>query len=354
MSLAQGGEAVQRLEFTGTGSAYFRIWSVNLALTLLTFGIYSAWAKVRRLQYFYRNTSIAGASFDFHGDPLAILKGRVIAVALLAAYNLAGKFSGALGLAALAMLLGVYPWLIQRSLRFKLHYTSWRALRFRFVGEVGPAYQAFLLWPLLGYVTLGILMPVAHREIKRYQHGNSRFGDASFSFDAGTAAFFRIYLKAIGMVFLAIIAAAVLFAALGGAVALAQAGADLRAKATMIGTMFALALGFYVLLVLAIGPWFSARVQNLVWSHTALGPHRFRSDARARDLFLIYLSNFLGIVLTLGLYKPFADIRLARYRLSRIALAVHGDLDAFIAEREQGIGAAGEEAADLFDVDISF
>src|SRR5690606_28413884 len=59
------------LIFTGDGREYFRIWVVNLLLTLATFGIYSAWAKVRRLQYFDRNTQLAGASFDFHGNPRA-------------------------------------------------------------------------------------------------------------------------------------------------------------------------------------------------------------------------------------------------------------------------------------------
>ena len=44
---------VQQLSFTGTGSEYFRIWIVNLLFTILTLGIYSAWAKVRKLRYFY-------------------------------------------------------------------------------------------------------------------------------------------------------------------------------------------------------------------------------------------------------------------------------------------------------------
>jgi hypothetical protein len=36
--------------FSGSGAEYFRIWIVNLLLTVATFGIYSAWAKTRRLQ----------------------------------------------------------------------------------------------------------------------------------------------------------------------------------------------------------------------------------------------------------------------------------------------------------------
>ena len=62
------------VRFLGTGSEYFRIWIVNLLLTIVTLGIYSAWAKVRRLKYMYRNTQIAGSSFDYHGSPIAILK----------------------------------------------------------------------------------------------------------------------------------------------------------------------------------------------------------------------------------------------------------------------------------------
>ncbi|MET2872051.1 DUF898 family protein, partial [Exiguobacterium profundum] len=60
-----------RLRFIGSGSEYFRIWIVNLLLTIVTLGIYSAWAKVRTLQYFYRNTQLAGSSFDYHGSPIA-------------------------------------------------------------------------------------------------------------------------------------------------------------------------------------------------------------------------------------------------------------------------------------------
>src|SRR3954467_9010978 len=78
----------QRFEFTGTGSEYFRIWVVNLLLTIATLGVYSAWAKVRRQQYFYRNTRVGGAIFDYHGEPKAILKGRLLALFLVAAYKI--------------------------------------------------------------------------------------------------------------------------------------------------------------------------------------------------------------------------------------------------------------------------
>jgi uncharacterized membrane protein YjgN (DUF898 family) len=57
-------------EFTSTGREYFGIWIVNILLTVLTLGIYSAWAKVRRNRYVYGNTRLLGSGFDYHAQPM--------------------------------------------------------------------------------------------------------------------------------------------------------------------------------------------------------------------------------------------------------------------------------------------
>lgn len=343
-----------RFQFSGKGGEYFRIWIVNLALTIVTLGIYSAWAKVRRLQYFYRNTTLAGNSFDYHGDPMAILKGRLIGVALLVLYYASESFDPTLGLIAFALLMLIMPWLVQRSLRFKLHNSSYRGLRFGFDGSVGNAYKAFLLWPVIGYITLGLLAAVAHQRIKAYQHGNSRYGAEKFDFSVREGKFFGIYFRLLGMVILLIIGVTLLAGMFGGMASLFGGGMSEEGKIAAIGLVVAAVIGFYLAAFLFIGPWFAARIQNLVWNGTALGPHTFSSSVRARDLFWIYLTNFIGIVLTLGLFKPFADIRLAKYRLEHMALNAQGSLDEFLAGQQQFISAMGEETADVFDFDISF
>ena len=80
-------------EFRGNSAEYFRIWVINLALSLLTLGIFSAWAKVRRERYFYGNTWVAGAPFEYLASPINVLKGRLIAFALLIAYVGASQVS---------------------------------------------------------------------------------------------------------------------------------------------------------------------------------------------------------------------------------------------------------------------
>ncbi len=345
----------ERLTFSGKGGEYFRIWIVNLALSILTLGIYSAWAKVRRLKYFYQNTRLAGSSFDFHGDPIAILKGRVIAVILLLAYNFSGMISPQAALVTLALLVLVFPWLIVRSLRFKLHNSSYRGLRFSFRGTNSNGYVTFLLFPLLALVTLYLLTPLAHHRIKRFQHANSWYGNSQFAFNAGSGSFFALYGKLLLMAILLIALAA------GGAALLQPAaftaigaGQSEEAMAQFVSYMLGFIIVVYLLLFVLLGPWFAARMQNLVWNNTTLDRHSFASNVHARGLMWIYLSNFIGILLTVGLYKPFADIRVARYRLEHMAFAPVGDMDAFMADQQQSPTATGEEAADLFDFDISF
>jgi len=53
-------------EFHGKTGEYFKIWIVNLFLTIVTLYVYSAWAKVRTKRYFYGNTTVDGSSFEYH------------------------------------------------------------------------------------------------------------------------------------------------------------------------------------------------------------------------------------------------------------------------------------------------
>lgn len=368
----------QRFEFTGSGAEYFRIWVVNVLLSILTLGIYSAWAKVRRLQYFHRNTVVAGAVFDYDGDPKAILKGRLLAVFLLAAYQVSSGISALAAVAVILLLLAITPWLLARAFRFRMANTSYRGLHFRFRGSVAQAYRMLILFPILlgvigvfawsmvatfardpgiGVVLLGILLPLialggtvplAHYLLKRYQHGNADFGQAPFFFHARAADFFKVYGKSVGLVFLGVIPA--------GIFATITAGAAEALQETAFGEVFALLyalLSAYVF-YLFVQPYLESRVQNLVWNQTELGMHRFESRVRARTLLWIHASNLFLIALTLGLYKPFATIRLAKYRIESMTLVPGSDLDDFFADLSaDDPGALGQEAGDLFDIDIA-
>ncbi|MCC2658807.1 MAG: hypothetical protein K0Q76_3915 [Panacagrimonas sp.] len=342
----------ERFEFTGSGGEYFRIWIVNLLLTILTLGIYSAWAKVRRLQYFSRHTRVAGSVFDYHGKPMAILIGRLIALGLFAMYSLANAVPGPLLLLVLVILAVLLPVLLRNSFRFRLHNTSYRGIRFSFRGTVGEAYITFLLFGILTFGTLYLLAPMFHHRIKSYQHGYAWFGRTPFRFDAGIGAFYWVYVL-VGLVFIGgVIGGAVLFGGAFAALVPALGEKGVEPDPAVIAPIIFGVVALFVGLSLIVGPLFQARIGNLVWNHTRLGEHRFESRLHFLPLLGIGVSNFLMVVLTLGLFMPWAAVRLARYRAECMTLLPAEPLDQFVADTSAEVAATGEETAELFDFDV--
>ena len=66
----------------------------------------------------------------------------------------------------------------------------------------------------------------------------------------------------------------------------------------------------------------------------------------------IYLSNLVLVMVTLGLFMPWAQVRLARYRASAMGMITAGSMDDFLVAQEAGESAIGEETAEFFDIDI--
>jgi uncharacterized membrane protein YjgN (DUF898 family) len=336
--------------FTGTGSEYFRIWIVNLLLSIATLGIYSAWAKVRKTRYFYDNTQIAGTSFDYHGNPIAILKGRIVAVLFFAAYNVAFMISEVVGFVAVIALVALFPWLIWKSLQFKLYNSSYRGIRFGFRGSIGKVYFVYLLLPVLTLFTVYLLAPLTHQRMKKIQHEESRYGGTYFSFHGTVGGFYKTYL--IGLV-LALIGVVVIGLGFGGTlVGILAAGGAEKAGGAAFGTVMLFIFALYAWIFLLF-PVFLTLIQNLIWNNTELANHRFRSEMKAGRMMFIAMTNLLGIIVTLGLFTPFAQVRAMKYRIESMSLIPDGSLDDFVAEKQENASATGEGVADLLDFDLS-
>lgn len=352
--------------FTGSGREYFRIWVVNLLLTLASAGIYSAWAKVRRLQYFDRNTELAGARFDFHGEPKAILRGRVLAVLLLAAYHYAFGISVTAGLVTMAVLLVSLPYLIRSALRFRLGNSTYRGLRFHFSGSVPMAYRVYL-GPIAVFLLPGVLVavygetpwvavawllylgwPAMYAWMKHYQYGYVSYGDQASSNEPTVPGFFGIYVR--GLLLATSIVGVVFVAGLAALPLQALMSENSAAVAVGLGVGLSSALMAYVLL----GPYQQVRVLNLCLRHTGFPGVRFVSSLSARGFTRLQLKNLALTLLTLGLYRPFAVVNAYRYRLAHLALEVDEGFDHVVSRVTAGGGAAGDGTADFLGVDLSW
>ena len=356
-------------QFTGSGAEYFRIWIVNLFLTLATFGIYSAWAKVRRLQYFDRNTSLDGAVFDFRGDPKAILRGRLLALVLLLAYQYAFGFDLPVALGILGALLLALPFLMRGALRFRLHNTYHRGLALGFTGKTGAAYKAYVPLlvvfvapavaatfmpgePMLVFAASApyLAWPWIHAGMKRYQHRHLEYGGLASKYDVSGLQFWKEYLKSTGL----FVAALAIMIGIAFASTLAAERLAHIERATVWAPTVGALLGLYAFYLCAI-PFMQVRIGNLTWSNTAFPGVTIRSTMQAWPFVKLQSVNLALTLVTLGLFRPFAVVRIYRYRLAHASLLVEGGLDARAAAMAPARGGAtGDGAADFLGIDLSW
>jgi len=315
-------------QFTGKGSEYFKIWIVNICLSIVTLGIYSAWAKVRNNQYFYGNTQLSGNSFAYLANPVNILKGRLIAFFFFAIYSVAGNvYPVSAPIFSLAFIV-LLPWLIIKSMSFRARNTSYRNIRFNFKARYGDVIVVFLLMPILLPLTLGLFAPYLIFRQKKFFVDHNGYGQSFFKFNAKGS----VYYKPI------ILAVIIFIVGIGSLAALSK---------TMPAIML---LSF--LLYIYLYAYLSASINNTVYNSAALNKHGFSSSLKTNGLFMLYITNTLGILLTAGLFIPWAKVRMANYRAKTLQLNAVGNLDSFVAAEESKVSAMGEEIGEMFDFEF--
>lgn len=387
---AGGAPRPATIEFTGSGSEYFRIWIVNLLLTVLTLGLYHPWAAVRKRRYFYGNTVLEGHAFDFHGDPKRMLRGYLLVAVFFVLYGVAGQISVLAAGIAGVLLLALWPALFRASQRFRMANTSWRGMRFHFTGSLPGAYGALLpmlvpallfglvagmsapdseteaaaqgaagaaaAWPV--FAALALLLaasPLALWRLKRYQHGHYALGEHRTRLGAGPGAFYGLAFKTAGVALLVMLAVLALGAAAAfgfGWIAFGDGeGAGAPGLAAVLVPLLVVFV-FYALLFATVQPYSMSRLQNLLWSTTSARPVlRIASRLRFRPAAWLALKNFLLVALTLGLYWPFAAVATARLRLQAVTVQV-ATARLLAGHAGPDHDAAGEAAGDLFGIDV--
>jgi uncharacterized membrane protein YjgN (DUF898 family) len=326
-----GGKRHIGFVFSGAGYEYFKIWIVNILLTIVTLGLYAPWAKVRNTQYFYGNTSLDNASFAFTANPKKMLIGRLIALGLLLVFMGINAVSPiAAGLLGIGLIF-VFPWVLNRTLAFYARNTTYRNIRFRFVGTYMEALKKFLLWPIAGMLSLGLLMPYVLYKQQTYTAEHHRYGNKSFNFSASAEDYYKLCLMAFALVIVGAIFGGLL------SLVLPQLG--------VAGIMLGYALGIL---------YFMTAMNNLIFNNLTLSSHDFKANYELASFGWIMLSNFFLTLITLGLYIPWAKVRLASYAAERTAVDVSGDLDQFAAVSQPDESAFGEEFGDVFDMEVGF
>lgn len=365
----------KKFEFTGKGGEFFSIWIVNVALTIVTLGIYSAWAKVRTQQYFYGNTFLDGTSFRYTARPLQILKGRIIAFVVFMLYFSTSKLSPLLAVAVLIFIMLLIPAFLVMSMSFRLRNSVYQNVHFNFDKNFKRAYKVFSIPVLIsgayiifiglmqnsmattqngpGYfavvvlilmLTIAFMFPWWEFMITKFKVVHTKYGQSDFTFSANTKAYYIMYLKMYGLMLLVFAGVLGLFA--------------LLSESTLFLDAAALTTTILILIIFTLYLWAFAYLQakrtNIMYNNLNVNNIQVRSDLKTFDLLSLYITNTLAIMFSLGLLMPWAKVRTARYRASKTSIDLKDNLDQFVSLQVEKQSAIGEEVGEMFDMDLGF
>lgn len=397
------GIAAYRLRFSGSGGEYFRVWIVNLLLSIVTLGLYTPWARRRTARYFYDHTMIAGSPLEFTAPLRKMVVSFILFVLLYLAYKIAaetGQETMVLVFIVGAAVLAPYLW--GSAMRFRLASTRWRGLQLHFAARWKDVYLAswpiFLMaaiwvainygldmlaadlpaptartsrgapvpaWPTVsppmwGLIALGIVLSVLCIIRVEFNYKSLLVLRAGIGKQRGRwkpvySDFVRIWGATIG-VFLAGVA---LVLALGaGLIFSAQAlFENMRGMGLLqFILIIAFVLAALLALVIASAParaYREARMFKLIWSNVGLSQiARFKCDLQHWPFVRLRIKNILLTFLTLGFYRPFARVSEYRMKSDSVTLHVKGGLDQLVGELVHQQDGLGDALADVAGLDI--
>jgi uncharacterized membrane protein YjgN (DUF898 family) len=328
--------------FHGKADEFFRIWIVNTLLTLLTAGVFFAWAKVRKRRYLRGSTELLGHRFDYRANPLRLLVGHVVVLCLVLGYSFFGVVYPTIRFGVIAIGVLLLPWIVVRSMTFNAHNTVYRGLRFRFNPSLSAALKVYLLEPLLIPLSLGLYYPAWQRSKRDYAINNHRFGDAYFRFEAKVGRFYTSYLAA-GL----ILFAAIVIGSVTSVLIMRAAGGTQLTYVQLIPFFIVYGFGFFVSRHLIF-----ARLFNHVWNHTRLDDHKFRATLVTGRWLGLQITNLGAIVISAGMLYPWALIRAQRYAASCLEFVPAGDVDNIHRIGGSSGSATGDMAAEFIGLDF--
>jgi uncharacterized membrane protein YjgN (DUF898 family) len=385
---------MEALRFTGSGSEYFKIWIVNVLLTIITLGIYYPWAKVRNRRYFYANSTLDNRNFEYHATGKQLFVGFLIAMVFFIVYNLVAQVSPQGTLLLLLVLFIAIPWLIWRSLMFNMRVSSFSNVYFSFTGKIGQAYLNYFVYPLfliiafygapiamavvapslmsgesaslmtllsivmfLSWIFAFYLFAVIKKRNTEYVINGSRYGQGVFETKVEAKKFLMINLKTMGLSVVVMLILGVIVGVLGGSDIMMLLSNPEAMKNGQIPEGFALIVGIaYFVMIFAmmlIMSYTISRQRAYIYENTLLDNNiAFASTLKARSLAWVMLSNFFLIILTLGLAFPWAKVRMARLMLENTLVDTEVGFDAYISQKQDEQSSLGEQIGDAFDVDV--
>ena len=348
------------IEFKGKAMEYFGIWLANILLTVVTIGIFSAWAKVRRLKYFYNNTNILENSFAYHATGWQIFKGRIIAFVVIIILGIGSSYIPGFSFISFIIIFFLSPFIINSSLRFNARMISYRNIRFNWHGNYKNTLLYFVLGPVISFFSLGFLQPLFTKFYYTYYANNHSYGTSRFSADTTIKQYYKDSFKSGFLPALIIFYSIVVYT-------IWDIANFIEWNFDYIDTIFnnysnGFEILFFIMIPIIFITNFIYRIfaRNILLRATILSKSndneisaKFDSRLNPATYLWIIITNAIIVPITLGLMSPWAQIRFYKYLSYSTKIEIIGDLNIFLDIEKKNLSSLGEEYSEMEGIEVN-
>ncbi|APH59579.1 putative membrane spanning protein [Granulibacter bethesdensis] len=369
-------------QYDGKTGELYKIFLINLLLSIVTLGIYRFWAISRMRRYLWSRCRFQETRFTYTGTGGELFLGFLKVLGLLILL-IAATGAAAYGLAKLSPslvpvpIIAAYIFVVLLAVgapyaaqRYRLSRTEWNGIRGGMTGSLFTYAFYALLYGVLTILTLYQLAPWAAVRLTEYRINNSQFGSENLSFYGRAGRLYLAFLATF-LIMVVLFFSIALLAWYGLAVTFGADpwvfGDNGRSLVTLfkalphlepeiaknVQTIIALvgvgALFIYLILATLISCWYIALFIRHVIGNTTYASFRFFSTVTGLKLLGQLTGNFLITLFTLGLGLPFVIQRNMRF-LERHTLVIGNPLPAeWLHQNTQSLPATGEGLLNVFD-----
>jgi uncharacterized membrane protein YjgN (DUF898 family) len=321
--ITQNNEYRKSLTFYGDHAKAVGLVIINQILTVVTLGMYYPWAKASQLKYVYAESEYLDSRFEFHGTGkemfLGFIKALAVIIILYAAFFAVSYYGVALGIGFVigasllfyAIIIALIPIAVHGSNKYRLSRSSWRGIHFGYRGELKEFAQLFFKEVILTIVTLGIYSAWMHVSVRKYITQHTRFGNVEFDYTANGVDLFIIRLKGIILIILT--------------------------------------LGIYSFWYFKELIAFEVENTKIVQDERVIN---LQSTLSGGDVFLMFFTNYLIIIFTLGIGTGIAINRALRITYSNIEFDGDIDTNNLVQTEDEYKDATGDDLSSMLDISI--
>jgi uncharacterized membrane protein YjgN (DUF898 family) len=306
----------EKFNYSGSGNELALLMFKNLLLTVITLGIYGAWARTNTRRYLWGQTSFLGDRATYTGQGRELFKGWCYVSAIYFMFaigiNVLSKFiTPLIAILGIPLYMYIYALILYGGTRYRVSKTTWRGIRFGVDKDKVMTREFIMLvfkYAFITACTLGAGMPMLIHETRTFLTNRMRFGSTYFRYEANRREFCILCYKGV--------------------------------------LLTIVTLGFYL-------PWFHARLIQFRLEKTSIQNASFKVHLKGKDLFVYSLVSFLLGLVTLGLATPWVLNWGNKLIINSIEL--NGEMD---FQNIENLASSGEAMADVaaveYDIDLAF